>query len=267
MLTHASPVVSKIVALAAQLPPEWLAQLAATLQTMATADWARRESLLLQSVPQAAPRLPVKALLDEWRTTAPETSPASIAVALLVAAESAQTQRHAQSLELVWTGPNRTAVPMRRTDQALLQVIHAAQKRLWVVSFAVYKVEAIMTALTQTLQRGVQVGFCVETPEASEGKITVDALRMFAPEVLSRAEVYIWPLAQRMVSPTGQHGSLHAKVAVADGAHLLISSANLTDYAMTLNLEMGVLIHGGALPLQVDSYFAGLLANKVLRRL
>ena len=42
----------------------------------------------------------------------------------------------------------------------------------------------------------------------------------------------------------GRLGSLPAKVAVADGATLLISSANFTEYAMTLNMELGVLIRG-----------------------
>jgi hypothetical protein len=43
---------------------------------------------------------------------------------------------------------------------------------------------------------------------------------------------------------------------LADGRSLLISSANLTEYAMTLNMGMGLLIHGGALPAQVEAHLA-----------
>jgi phosphatidylserine/phosphatidylglycerophosphate/cardiolipin synthase-like enzyme len=52
------------------------------------------------------------------------------------------------------------------------------------------------------------------------------------------------PPAERPVSPAGHYGSLHAKVAVADAASLLISSANLTEYAMqhfARLIEMGIL--------------------------
>lgn len=262
MLT--SPLVKRLVMVAEQLPGEWLAQLAAAIQATTTLDWAHREAQILQSMPQAALRLPVKALLDEWQTTAPEATPASVALALLAAAHTAQVYRQAQSVELVWTGPSSSAVPVRRTDQALLQVIHAAQQRLLIVSFAVYKAQHIMAALAQALARGVQLRICVETPEASEGKITFDTLRAFAPQVLSQAEIYIWPLDQRPVAPNGNHGSLHAKVAVADGQRLLISSANLTEYAMTLNMELGLLVHGGDLPHQVEHHFQRLIELGVL---
>jgi len=48
---------------------------------------------------------------------------------------------------------------------------------------------------------------------------------------------------------------LHAKLAVADGESLFISSANLTNAAMQLNMELGVLICGGELPAQVVKHF------------
>jgi phosphatidylserine/phosphatidylglycerophosphate/cardiolipin synthase-like enzyme len=47
---------------------------------------------------------------------------------------------------------------------------------------------------------------------------------------------------------------LHAKIALADGRAMLISSANLTEYAMTLNMEMGILVRGGSLPVQVEKH-------------
>jgi len=53
---------------------------------------------------------------------------------------------------------------------------------------------------------------------------------------------------------------------VADDAGLLISSANLTEYAMMLNMEMGVLIHGGPLPGQAREHFNRLIQNMVRER-
>ncbi|MGB6008123.1 phospholipase D-like domain-containing protein [Castellaniella sp.] len=41
---------------------------------------------------------------------------------------------------------------------------------------------------------------------------------------------------------------VHAKVAVADSGVCLITSANLTGYAMEQNMEAGVLLTGGQVP-------------------
>jgi phosphatidylserine/phosphatidylglycerophosphate/cardiolipin synthase-like enzyme len=56
---------------------------------------------------------------------------------------------------------------------------------------------------------------------------------------------------------------LHVKAAVADGKLLLLSSANLTETAFTLNMEMGILV-GGVLPAQVERQFERLMKMKVL---
>jgi len=53
---------------------------------------------------------------------------------------------------------------------------------------------------------------------------------------------------------------------LADGRCLLISSANLTEYAFTLNMELGVLITGGALPRRVEGRFDKLIEKGVLVR-
>ena len=62
----------------------------------------------------------------------------------------------------------------------------------------------------------------------------------------------------------GKIGSLHAKVGVADGDHRYLSSANLTDYAMNINMEMGVLVHGNDLPPRIEEHFAELISNGTL---
>jgi phosphatidylserine/phosphatidylglycerophosphate/cardiolipin synthase-like enzyme len=53
-----------------------------------------------------------------------------------------------------------------------------------------------------------------------------------------RAKVYYWPAEQRPRNETEGQGVLHVKAAVADGRFLLLTSANLTEYAFTLNMEM-----------------------------
>ena len=84
-------------------------------------------------------------------------------------------------------------------------------------------------------------------------------------DIAQHARIYIWPLEQRAQSESGHHGSLHAKVAVADGQAMLISSANLTEYAMTLNMELGLLIKGGPLPAQVQTHLNRLVEKGVFQ--
>ena len=65
---------------------------------------------------------------------------------------------------------------------------------------------------------------------------------------------------------SGKAGVLHVKCAVADSRWLFLSSANLTEYAFTVNMELGVLISGGPLPGQVETHCDQLVQAGVLAR-
>ncbi|CAG0964618.1 hypothetical protein ANRL4_00876 [Anaerolineae bacterium] len=251
---------------AGQLPVELLEKMAAALQ-QPTSDWVRLRRQAIEIAPQPAVREQIAAFLDDWHATSPEISNDSLALALLTAAHAERQSRRSQTLELVWTGPETHVIPVRRTEQALTQLIAEARTRLLIVSFAVYKAESILQSIQDALQRGVDTTLCLETPDASDGKIAFDAINALRPEIAQRARLVVWPHDQRPHSPDGKHGSLHAKVAVADGVTLLISSANLTEYAMTLNMEMGVLTRGGELPAKVETHFLKLIEQGILRRI
>ena len=60
-------------------------------------------------------------------------------------------------------------------------------------------------------------------------------------------------------------GVLHVKAAVTDATWLLLTSANLTENAFALNMELGVLVRGGPLPRQVEAHFGRLIETKQLR--
>jgi len=66
--------------------------------------------------------------------------------------------------------------------------------------------------------------------------------------------VYAWPMAERAKDGRGRHGTLHAKFAVADRQRLLVSSANLTEFAFNLNIELGVLLTGGSAPAEAAAH-------------
>ena len=51
---------------------------------------------------------------------------------------------------------------------------------------------------------------------------------------------------------------------MADGRTMFLTSANLTEYAFTVNMELGVLITSGTLPKQVETHFDRLIQTGVL---
>lgn len=105
---------------------------------------------------------------------------------------------------------------------------------------------------------------CVEAPEPSGERIAYDTIAALGSPLTDWAGVYIWPQKKRPLDENGRHGSLHAKCVVADGQMLFLSSANLTEYAMALNMELGVLIRGGPLSGRAAGYFQQLMVNGIL---
>jgi phosphatidylserine/phosphatidylglycerophosphate/cardiolipin synthase-like enzyme len=138
-------------------------------------------------------------------------------------------------------------------------------RELHIVSFAVYKIQPIAQALVNAAKRQVRVFIYLETAAASEGRIAFDTIGALGKEIARHARLYVWPLEKGPLSTDGRHGSLHAKMAVADGRVLLISSANLTEYAMNLNMEMGILVRGSPVPGQVQAHLTKLAGERIFQ--
>jgi phosphatidylserine/phosphatidylglycerophosphate/cardiolipin synthase-like enzyme len=253
--------------LTADLPKELVVNWAETLQGAGNGDWERTEMALFQETPQPDVRKRLADFIAVWRGAYPHVTGESMGLALLTAVSTASYFRQNQQLELVWTGPDSRVIPLRRTDQALLQLIHEAQESLHIVSFAVYKAENIAQALVDAAERGVAISIYLETPDASEGKMSFDTVKALGDDAAQRARLYVWPKEKRPLTEEGKYGSLHAKIALADGRILLISSANLTGYAMTLNMEMGLLVRGGDAPKQVERHLLRLVEQGVFERI
>ena len=258
--------ITATVQLTGHLPAGTVHTLAQTLATVAPGDWVGMRQGSYQVVPQPALRALVDDYLTLWREHAPGVAPAEAALMLRTAAVSVRNTREGRKVELVWTGPAVSNIAMRRTDQALLEVIAKAKQRLLIVSFTVYKIPAIADALVKAAKSGVQIRICVEAPEPSGQKIAYDTIKALGSEVAQHAAIYVWPSDKRPTDGAGHNGVLHAKCAVADEHLLFISSANLTDHALNLNIELGALISGGAEPTIVVTQFDRLIAEGVLRR-
>lgn len=255
----------KIAAIVAATPPDLIHSILLKLPEWDARNWQLSQTRTLASIHHPQVRADLSSLFALWEQTLPDLPGTALALALS-SALAAQLQSRPAQVDLVWTGPESKVLPLRRTDQALLQLIHGAKSQLLIVSFAVYKIEPIAKALAAALARGVVLKIILESPEHSQGKLTFAGEKAFGADVLSAAQVYVWPLEKRLQSPDGKYGSLHAKLAVADGKILFISSANLTEYAMNLNMEMGVLVHGGKLPRDTERHFEELIGRGEIQR-
>lgn len=227
-------VAAHITHLARTRPAATVEGLARAIAALEGLEWRQARTAILHTLPQAALRADVAALLDAWQAACPPRSQQALAWALAAAAQGVAAERSEQSVSLVWTGPQVDGPALRRTDQALQEVIAAARQELLLVSFAIYMTVHIEQALVDAAMRGVRIRIALETPAA--GRIDYDTVRSLGASVSRSAELYTWPEDRRPRDAQGNLGALHAKCAVADRQLLFVSSANLTGYALTINM-------------------------------
>jgi phosphatidylserine/phosphatidylglycerophosphate/cardiolipin synthase-like enzyme len=261
---EAQEFIDEVVAVARYLPRAVLHRLCHALEGLPPDAVPGEHAAIARTIAQPETRVAICRLLGMWRTKAPAVSPTSVAWALRAACSADEYRRTWQSLELVWTGPAPRATTLRRTDQALLDLISSARRSVILVTFAAYKIPNVAAALVRAAKRGVAITLVVESPEASAGKTTFGAIAALGDVLAEKSAVYVWPLDQRLRDATGRHGSLHVKCAIADDAVALISSANLTEHAHNLNMELGLLVRGGDMPGRVAEHLRQLILTGVL---
>jgi len=157
------------------------------------------------------------------------------------------------------------AAVAQNVEQALLELVESTKRSLLIVAFAAYKIPELVEAINTVASVGANVVCVFESHDASGGKISFSPVKQLglAPSVHN----FVWPMAKRPKDSLGRYGSLHAKCAVVDSTLLFLSSANLTEFAFNLNMELGVLIKGGSLPRAVETHFHTLIAAGYLERI
>lgn len=212
---------------------------------------------LSEVVGTATAKAVVERLIEAWRATS--VGSGEVASMLLAASHAFENVSKHQATELVWTGPTTPFVSARRTEQALLQVINAAEQTLFITSFVAYDVSTIVKALNAANDRGVVISMLLELSQDHGGSITFDAIGKMRT-LVPAARLYAW----RDKADPFSDGRVHAKVAVADGRMCFITSANLTGHAMEKNMEAGVLISGGHIPRLLDDHLRSLVDTKLV---
>lgn len=243
--------INAAISIASSTRPDKVAQLAEKIRS-ADADSVSSQSLGWDT--GAKEKQLVDELVHAWKSlgiSADEAAGILIGTSSMYA-HSAETQ----SVELVWTGPSSQLVPTRKTEQVLLQVIRGAKSELFLTSFVAYKVPSLVDALHQAINDGVKVSILLESSEEHGGGLSIDSIGRMR-EVLPGARIFHW--GEKSDNFVG--GKVHAKIAVADGRECFLSSANLTGHAMEKNMEAGLLVAGGAIPMSIHEHLKALVST------
>jgi len=247
-------------------PSEIIQEVLDIIQNWEGAPTDYQKTKLLSSIHSPLIKSKLIKLLDCWALQYPALTSEGMLLSIQTALGTLN-RIEIPPLELIWTGPEGLSTNLRRTDQALLELINNANEQLLVVSFAVYKAQPIIDAIEKAILRNVKVVICLEDSDESQGKLTLSGVKAFSSAHFNLATFYIWPKENRPHTIDGKCGSLHAKIAVADRKNVFISSANLTDYAMDLNMEMGVLIDDRVIGDQVVQLFSEMIINLILQKI
>lgn len=257
---------SRIHSLCASLPENSIRALATVIAGISSpSDHALASAV--QGIVVASHREHAMDLLKYWRAHVPEITPTALAYALEVATYIWGEERNRVHIETVWTGPEQTELIHRSPTQAVYDVLDAAREELIIVSYATRRVQPVLDRLHAAVLRGVRVMFILERGKEFGGKLAYDPLKQSGLLEVAGIELYHWPTTKRPKTTDGDVGSLHAKCIVADRRVALVTSANLTDYALSINIEMGVKTEGGDVPRQIAEQFVGMVEGGVLERI
>lgn len=156
------------------------------------------------------------------------------------------TEGEATQTEVVWTGPKVEGSYLRATRQVVQDIISAAQSELLVVGYWLagkedYEgiINDIIDLMAHAVARGVKVTMVLDEGEKGYGKNNRDTLIALWPKGIALPKLLTWK-----IPADDKHLKLHAKVLVADRHDALVTSANLTMYALDRNMEMGVRTQG-----------------------
>jgi phosphatidylserine/phosphatidylglycerophosphate/cardiolipin synthase-like enzyme len=189
----------------------------------------------------------LRSLQEAWSDAGPELLGPALALVLRTSAASVAAFRtQAPSTEVVWTGPRVEGSYLRATREVIRELLRGAHAELLVVGYWIAArddragiIEEVIASLAEAVSRGIVVRIVIDERVRSDGRDNRRILISAWPVRVALPKILTWHLP-----PSDQHVKLHAKLLVADRRDALVTSANLTSYAMDRNIEMGVRVLG-----------------------
>lgn len=144
--------------------------------------------------------------------------------------------------QVLISGPDSSWEAIHRLHVA---AIHAAQRRVWLVTPYFVPGEAAMMSLTSAALGGLDVRLLV--PKSSDSLLVTYAARSYFDELLG-AGVKIYEYGPRL---------LHTKALLCDDDLAIIGSANFDHRSFRLNFEVSVMFRGTTLAAELDDLLDG----------
>jgi phosphatidylserine/phosphatidylglycerophosphate/cardiolipin synthase-like enzyme len=212
---------------------------------------------------------------EELRTMASEGATPTLIARFVrtLAAERLSSERVADRVELVWTGPEAPGSRSRDTLVVMRELFTRARTSVLVAGFALYQGRSILSALAERMDASTELVvrlFLNIARRPGDNDRADHVVREFAKRFVSdhwpgrRLPALYYDPRALDVDP-GRRASLHAKCVIVDERFSLVTSANLTEAAQQRNIEAGLLVDDPVLARSLSSQFETLVDRHLLR--
>lgn len=186
-------------------------------------------------------------LQDVWGSDLNGMSGRNLRIALQVAAAAIKNERaESTRTQVVWSGPEVEGSYVRATREVVREIVRNSKREVIVVGYWLAGredgegiIHELIQLLSEAVTRGVVLTVILDERQRADGTDNRRILSDLWPDSTPFPRLLTW-----RIPPGERHLKLHAKVMVADGNDALVTSANLTWYAMDRNIEMGIRVTG-----------------------
>ena len=178
-------------------------------------------------------------------------------------------------VSLVITGPEAPGTTIRDTGVVVRDLFRSATKSVAVVGYSVYQGQQVFAELAdrmnaiQDLEATMYLNLPpidgIEEESILTHRFAKDFRTKHWPEGCRMPNIYFDP--RSIANDRSERASLHAKCVVVDDQDIFISSANFTQRAQNMNVEVGVRFASKTLSRQLTNHFESLVGINALKPL
>jgi len=196
--------------------------------------------------------------------------PADMVVPVLEAVLAERDQPDAESVKVVWTGPEPQSGTARDTAVVLQALFGEAREMVFIGGYRFTQGERILSGLHRAMrERGVSARICFGVPGSSGASREADFAARAARTLLDENWPFGEPYPELFYDPLTTRSSttlVHAKCAIVDEKTSLVTSANFTHHGQEKNIEVGALIRSPRFARSLLAQWLGLIEGGFLAR-
>jgi phosphatidylserine/phosphatidylglycerophosphate/cardiolipin synthase-like enzyme len=199
--------------------------------------------------------------------------PQLVHILRLLADARSTSEQVAETVELVWSGPEMPGAASRDTSVVVRELFSNAKSSVLVAGFAISHGSEIFRALAERMGSvpTLAVRMFLNVPRVDVDRASNDEI-LHSFYLTFKNKHWPWPKypevfydPRALETDFSKRASLHAKCLVVDGVKCLVSSANFTGSGQARNIEVGVLIEDRNLAASLCDQFESLVTHGLLR--